>query len=287
MNLNEIVNEFETKYNIDTIEIVSSFRELVVILLAHIKNVTRADIKLGNVEFTETDKLALDIMLKKVVIDKIPIEYLTNTVNIYNETYYVDNRVLVPRQDTETLIEESINCITENNLKTGLDMCTGSGVVGISISKNSCIEKVDLVDISQDALDVAKINITKNNANKCNLINSDMFENLYEINTRYDIIVSNPPYLTIDELESRSEYLKKEPTLAFYGGEDGIRFYEIIFETSRDFLNNNGYILVEIGYEEKEKVLSVISKYPEYTDVETIQDINSKDRVIKCRFQKV
>lgn len=287
MNLNEIVNEFETKYNMGTLEIVSSFRELVVILLAHIKNVTRADIKLGNVKFTETDKLALDIMLKKVIIDMVPIEYLTNTVNIYNETYYVDNRVLVPRQDTETLIEESINCINANNLKTCLDMCTGSGVVGISISKNSCVKKVDLVDISQDALEVANVNITKNTANKCRCINSDMFENLYEIDTRYDIIVSNPPYLTIDEVENRSEYLKKEPTLAFYGGEDGIRYYEIIFDKARDFLNNDGYILVEIGYEEKEKVLSIISKYTEYTDVKVIQDINSKDRVIKCHFQKV
>ncbi len=287
MSLNEIVNEFNEKYDTSLLDIVSSFRELIVILLAHIKNVTRADIKLGNVDITETDKIALDIMLKKIIIDKIPVQYITNTVNIYNETYFVDNRVLVPRQDTETLIEESIKEIELNNFKNCLDLCTGSGVVGISISKNSSIDKVDLVDISQDALDIAKINITKNDANKCSVINSDMFNNLYELNMKYDIIVSNPPYLTADEVENRSEYLKKEPTVAFYGGENGLRYYEIILDKTRDFLNENGAILVEIGCNEKEEVLNIISKYKEYTNIQVIQDINSKDRVVKCRFQKV
>lgn len=287
MKLNEIVNRFREKYDIDSLDIISSSRELIVMLLASIKKCTKAEIKLENVEITDTDIITLDIMLKKIVVDKIPIEYITNEVNIYNETYYVDNRVLIPRYDTETLIEESINTINENHYETLLDMCTGSGIVGISISKNSNIQKVDMVDISTNALEVAKINISKNNATKCNILNSDMFDNLYELNCKYDIIVSNPPYLTADEVETRSEFSKNEPTVAFYGGENGTRFYEIIFSKACDFLNENGTILVEIGYSQKEKVIEIISKYKEYKDIQVIKDINSKDRVIKCRFQKV
>lgn len=287
MKLNEIINNFSEKYDMNSLDIVSSSRELIVMLLASIKKCTRADIKLENVDFTDTDIITLDIMLKKITIDKIPIEYITNEVNIYNETYYVDNRVLIPRCDTETLIEESINVVNKNGYKNLLDMCTGSGIVGISISKNSIIQKVDMVDISTDALEVAKLNITRNNAIKCNLINSDMFDNLYELNTKYDIIVSNPPYLTADEVENRSEFSKLEPTVAFYGGENGIRFYEIIFDKARDFLNENSTILVEIGYNQKEKVIEIISKYKEYKTIEVVKDINSKDRVIKCHFQKI
>ena len=287
-DLNEIIKTYNNKYNLDSLEVSSSARELIVMLLANIKKCTQNDIKLKMVSITKEDENILDKMLKEISENKIPPQYITNTVNIYNEIYYVDSNVLIPRQDTETLIEETINLINEYKLKSMLDMCTGSGIVGISTSKNSSINNVTLLDISTKALEVANKNIVINNVqNKCKTIQSNMFSKLYETNTKYDIITANPPYLTENEMKELSDFVKKEPTLALAGGKTGLDFYINIYNNAKYFLNDGGYIAVEIGYMQAEDIKNIISKHVEYTNIQVVQDINSKDRVIICRVQKI
>jgi len=286
--LNELINNYIEKYDLNSLDVTANPRELILMLISHIKGCKVVDIKLGKINLTEEDISLLTHMLEQIAVDKIPPQYLTNKVYLYNEVYYVEPGVLIPRQDTETLIEESIREIEKNNYKTLLDMCTGTGVVGISITNNSKIANVDLVDLSDKCIEVANKNIVLNNVeNKCNVIKSNMFEVLYKTNSKYDIIVSNPPYLTSDEMEELSEFVKKEPKLALEGGEDGLLLYRNIYENAKKFLNNGGSILVEIGCGQAQDVVNIIKLHKEYTDIQVIKDINYKDRVILCRFQKI
>ena len=285
--LNKLTEEYINKYNIDSLDITSNPRELVVLLLAEIKCVKLSDIKLDMVEITDKDIQILDQMIEKIAVDKIPPQYLTHKAYIYNEEYYIEDGVLIPRQDTETLIEESIQCIKENCYLSLLDVCTGTGCVGISVMKNSNIKSATLIDISDVAIKVATKNIEINNVkDKCEVIKSDMFESLYKTTNKYDIITSNPPYLTDDEMNDISDFVKNEPELALRGGKDGLEPYRVIYNEAKNFLNDGGSILVEIGYLQGEDVVNIIKEHKEYTDIKIIKDINSKDRVVKCRFQK-
>jgi len=286
--LNKLIINYIEKYDLNSLDITGNPRELILMLISHIKDCKIVDIKLGMVKLNEDDISSLNHMLEKIAIEKIPPQYLTNKVYIYNEVYYVEPGVLIPRQDTETLIEESIKVIQKNKYKTLLDMCTGTGVVGISITNNSKIEKSTLADISDKCIEVANKNISLNNVdNKCDVIKSNMFEELYKRNIKYDIIVSNPPYLTKEEMEEISEFVQKEPVLALDGGEDGLVLYRNIYENAKNFLSVGGSILVEIGCTQADDVINIIKSHKEYTDIQVIKDINSKDRVILCRFQKI
>jgi len=285
--LNEIITNYIKKYDLNSLDVTANPRELIVMLLADSKNCSTIDVKLGMAKITDEDILKLEAMLDKIAIEKIPPQYVTGVEYIYGSKFYVTKDVLVPRQDTETLIEQCINIVKKENYKSMLDLCTGSGIVGICVSKNTNLEQVTLSDISEKALDVAKKNIHANDvSNVCNIVCSNMFENLYKLKNKYDIIVSNPPYLTKSEMEEISEFVAKEPKSALYGGEDGLEFYNIIFDEARYFLNDGGLIAVEIGHMQAQDVKNIISKYKEYSNIQIIKDINGKDRVVLCHFQK-
>ena len=285
--LNEKINSYIVKYSLNSLDLVENAREFVIMLLADILCVSINDIKLNKCNITTQDFLKLDNILKSISENKIPPEYLTNKSYIYGLEFYVNENVLIPRQDTETIIETAINEIKINNYKTILDLCTGSGIIGITCAVKSNIKKVDLVDISNKALDVCKVNINNlDNLKKCSIIQSNMFDKLYNLKTTYDIIVSNPPYLTHKEMNEVSDFVKNEPNIALYGGEDGLDFYRNIYSNVKYFLNNLGMVVVEIGYNQKEDVINIIKEHNEYKDIKIIKDMNNKDRVILCRFQK-
>ena len=195
--------------------------------------------------------------------------------------FYVDENVLIPQPDTEILVEHVLELIKDKKL-TILDLCTGSGAIAISISKYSKDVKVYGVDISEKALNIAKKN-NRNNNTKVEFILSDMFKNLE--NKKFDIIVSNPPYIKTDEIKTLSEEVKNEPHLALDGGEDGLYFYRIIINEVYKYLNNSGYVCLEIGYEQKNDVIDLIKKSGKYKDIKCYRDLGGNDRVII--FQKL
>lgn len=209
-----------------------------------------------------------------------PIQYITNSQKFMNLKFYVDKRVLIPQPDTEILVENVIsvaknmqkNC--QNELKI-LDLCTGSGVIGICLYNSLQNVKIYASDISDDALEVAKKNNDLNNT-KVNFIKSDLFEN---INEKFDIIVSNPPYIETEVIDNLSKEVQNEPKLALDGGKDGLDFYRKIIKQSPDFLNKNGYLALEIGYNQKDSVEKLL-KSNNYKDIIIKKDLSNLDRVI-------
>ena len=206
-----------------------------------------------------------------------PVQYITNFQEFMNMRFYVNKNVLIPRQDTEVLVEEVISLAKKSTDIKILDLCTGSGIIGISLSKNLKNAEVYASDISEGALKVAKINNEKNNA-KVNYIHSDLFENIPKI--KFDYIVSNPPYIKTDVIETLSDEVRKEPILALDGGYDGLKFYTKIAKEAINYLKYGGYLCLEIGYDQKDDVIDILEKTGNYTKIYCKKDLCDNDRII-------
>ena len=180
-------------------------------------------------------------------LTNMPVQYIVNKAYFCGLPLYVDENVLIPRFDTEVLVEEVLNLGDKN--KKILDVCTGSGAIAIALKKLGKFERVDALDISEEALKIAKKNAK---ALECdiNFLKSDMFSSLTSEN-KYDIIVSNPPYIQSHIVDSLERQVKDfEPRLALDGDIDGMKFYKIIEKNFMNFLSTGGILALEIGYDE-------------------------------------
>lgn len=257
-------------------------------IFSSIKNIDVNDIfiNMDGIMLDYNEQIKANMMLNKLYKDNIPMAYIIGKVNFYNEQYIVNQDVLIPRVDSEILVEKAIEYINNENLNTMLDMCTGSGCIGISITKNSKIKYTTLIDVSKEALEITNKNIILNKVDKkCSTLHSDLFSNLNNSNIKYDIIVSNPPYIPTKDINGLDASVKKEPTIALDGGKDGMDFYRKILKQSLNYLNNNAVLIFEIGYDELEKFKEIINRYAEYKVVESLKDFGGNDRVVVCRFQ--
>lgn len=215
--------------------------------------------------------------IKKIIKGK-PVQYITNNQEFMRLNFYVDENVLIPQPDTEILVEEVIKSIDIKENIEILDMCTGSGCIGISLAKNIENTKVTLVDISKEAIEIAKKNAIQNEVeNKITFIQSDMFEN---VKGKFDIIVSNPPYIKTDIIQTLDKQVQNEPHIALDGGEDGLDFYKILINEAHKYLKKDGKIFLEIGYDQKQEVESLAKQSKHYKKIETIKDLSQNDRVI-------
>ena len=221
----------------------------------------------------------------KIAIDKIikgcPIQYITQNQEFMKLNFYVNEDVLIPRADTEILVEEVIKYAkTINKEKINiLDLCTGSGAIGISLAKYISNSFVTMSDISIEALEVARINAKNNNVeNKTRIIKSNLFEN---IQGKFDIIASNPPYIEREEISKLDINVQNEPVIALDGGIDGLDFYRKIADNANNYLNENGLLFLEIGYNQKESVTNIIENSKKYINAECIKDLSGNDRVVK------
>lgn len=204
----------------------------------------------------------------------IPLQHITHEQEFMGFEFYVDENVLVPRQDTEVLVEEVLK-IAKPQSKI-LDMCTGSGCIAISIKKLTESSSVCASDISEKAIQIARRNADNNKAD-IKIIHSDLFEN---INDKYDIIVSNPPYIPTKIIDTLSKEVKNhDPFMALDGKEDGLFFYRNIIKQSRNYLNNKGYLCFEIGFDQGKDV-SQIMKENLFENIEIIKDLAGLDRVV-------
>ena len=252
-------------------------------LLKHLLNVNASYLIINsNKELEESieDKFKEGIEILK---EGMPIQYITNNQEFMGLPFYVDSNVLIPQPDTEILVEEVLDLLKRDiNKKSVLDLCTGSGAIGISIAKYS-ESIVTMSDISENALRIAKKNAKSNEViDKCNFILSDMFENIKE---KYDIIVSNPPYIKTKVINTLDKEVQNEPHLALDGGEDGLNFYRIIVENAYKHLNEDGILALEIGYDQKEEVISLLEKVGQYTYIYCKKDLGDNDRIIVCKLK--
>lgn len=214
-----------------------------------------------------------------ILLDKgLPPQYIVGNVNFYGNNINVDKRVLIPRFETELLVEKTINYIKNkyDNLQNLniLDIGTGSGCISITLKKElNC--NVTGVDISSDALEVARYNILENKTD-INLYQSDIFSNIKD---KFDIIISNPPYISYKE-EIMDIVSSNEPSIALYADNDGLYFYEEILKQARTYLNKNFIICFEIGYKQGEQIKSLAHKYLSNIEISIEKDYSNKDRFI-------
>ena len=183
----------------------------------------------------------------------MPIQYILNKAYFCGLPLYVNENVLIPRFDTEVLVEEVLKVSKKDKSKRILDICTGSGAIAIALKKLGGFERVDALDISDKALEVAKRNAKELNLD-INFLKSDMFSSL-TCENKYDIIVSNPPYIQSDVVDTlESEVKDFEPRLALDGDADGMKFYKIIAKNYENYLADNGVLALEIGYDEADDI---------------------------------
>ncbi len=218
---------------------------------------------------------------KKIVGGK-PIQYITNNQEFMKMNFYVDENVLIPQPDTEILVYEVLKiCKEYSNGVNILDLCTGSGAIAVSLDRilrENCVDaKICASDISKQALKIARKNSENNNAN-VKIIESDLLENIeYK---KFDIIVSNPPYIRTDEIKNLSKQVKEEPYIALNGGIDGLHFYRKIIKEAKGYIKNNGYLCLEIGYNQMESVLGIFKENKEYKNLKQVKDWSGNDRCI-------
>ena len=206
-----------------------------------------------------------------------PLQYVLGYVNFYGNKFYIDERCLIPRFETEELVENTIKYIEKYfpNPVDIIDLGTGSGIIGLTLEKKVSTNSVDLVDISKEALEVTKIN--KDNLNsKANLIESDFFNNT---NDKYDVIISNPPYIKDNE-EIEDIVKNNEPHLALYAGEKGLDCYEKILSNVSNHMKDKCLIAFEIGYTQKEDITNLVNKYLDNVRIESKKDLSDKDRML-------
>ena len=217
-------------------------------------------------------------LIDKHIEKNVPLSHLAGFEYFYDRKFKVTKDVLSPRMETEELIYkviEYIKSINKNNIKI-LDLCTGSGIIGITLRKELESKSLEVVasDISEEALKVAKENAIMNEA-EVKFIQSDIFEN---INEKFDIIVSNPPYIAYnDKITMEDNVLNYDPHLALFAEEDGMYFYREIVENSKEYLNKDGMIFFEIGYDQREKILKLANENG--FKAEVYKDINGRDRM--------
>ncbi len=208
-----------------------------------------------------------------------PLQHITHQQEFMKMNFYVNKDVLIPRPDTEVLVEEVIKIAKKINAKKILDLCTGSGAIAISLAKYINNSQITAVDISEKALKVAEKNAKKNKVeNQIAFLSSNLFQNLPK--EKYDIIVSNPPYIKREVIKSLDKEVKQEPLIALDGGWDGLDFYRKIVHQSYEFLKYKGYLCLEIGYDQKIDVIELIEQEEKYIDTYSKQDLYGNDRIV-------
>ena len=210
------------------------------------------------------------------LLNEYPIQYLIGYVNFYGYKINVNENVLIPRYETEYLVEKTINYYKKyfNGKVNILDIGTGSGSIAIALRKETNCN-VTACDISDDALNVAKNNAIMNDV-IINFIKSDVFSN---INDKFDIIISNPPYISENE-EIMNSVDKYEPHLALYAEENGLYFYKKILKEAKEYLNKKSMIAFEIGLLQKDEIVNIAKKYFKNSKIICEKDLSEKDRYI-------
>ena len=208
-----------------------------------------------------------------------PIQYVVGKTEFYGFDFIVNKDVLIPQPDTEILVEEILENFSYKN--EILDLCTGSGAIGICLKKYMSNSKVYSSDISKEALKIANKNAEKNEVDII-FLESDLFKKIYK---RFDLIVSNPPYIERSFLRKLPREVKFEPTLALDGGIDGLDFYRIITKEAKDHLKENGILALEIGFDQKEAVIQLLEQEG-YEDIYSKKDYGGNDRIVVRKIRK-
>ena len=247
------------------------------ILLADLLNKNPLEL-LNCLEETVTEDI-VDLYKKEVLAleEGRPLQYVIGSVNFFGNRYYIDQRVLIPRFETEELVENTIKYV-KDNFKEPIDIVDlgcGSGVIGLTLEKKISTNSVDLIDISKEALEVTKINCDNLNSN-ANLIENNFLDN---IDKKYDLIISNPPYISTNE-EIEDIVKDNEPSIALYAGEEGLDCYRKILSQVKNNMKDKCLIAFEIGCNQGEEITKLVNEYLNDVKVEIKKDLSDRDRML-------
>lgn len=221
-----------------------------------------------------------------------PLEYILGKSGFMGLEFKVNQDVLIPRQDTEILVETALELIKD---KTGqgkpsgilniLDIGTGSGCIAVSLAKFCPQAVITAVDISPKALDVAKENSLLNNVGRnIDFVRADLFDSDRITRAGYDLIISNPPYVGLDEIGALAPEVRCQPEISLYAGEDGLDIYRRLIPQAADYLKPGGFLCLEVGYSQMEKVKGIFKSVEKFTVKKMVRDYNNIERVILARI---
>lgn len=245
-------------------------------LLSHILNVPRMALTMDAAQsLTYEDELVYRSYIEKRM-QRIPLQYIMGYESFMGYVFKTDERALIPRPETELLVEKAVSLLHNYSPAVKvLDLCTGSGAIGISIKKKAPFAKVTLCDLSLDALSLAKANAAALNASVC-LKQGDLFDAVP--GERFDLILSNPPYIPHEECLSLQAEVRKEPLMALCGGLDGLDFYRRIASDAISHLTPTGALLMEIGYNQAQSVSSLLGL--DYQNIAVYEDYSHLPRMV-------
>ena len=254
------------------------------IVFSHVLNIDRMMLFTkyrDDIEDEEIEKIRY--FIQKIGREKFPVQYLLNEQEFYGRKFYVDKGVLIPRQDTEILVEKMIDTLKDKVLKNEihpkiLDIGVGSGIIGITAALEIESSYVLGVDISDKALETAQKNKEILKVSNIKFLKSDLFENVEF--REFDMIVSNPPYISLNEIGIMSDdTLLHEPSEALFAENDGLYFYYEICQKASDYLADFGYLLFEIGYKQGKNVAKIMASSG-FKNIEVVKDLAGLDRVV-------
>ncbi len=271
--------QYLKKYNVENARLDAEY------IFAYVLGVKRISLMLNfDEEISEENKNLIRQYIVRRGKYREPLQYIVKEWEFYGYPIKVDGRVLIPRQDTEILVEQCIYLMKEKENPKILDIGTGSGAISIALAKELPESEVLGLDVSDDALKMAVINRELNNVSNLKFLKSDVFQHVREKN--YDLIVSNPPYIPVEEYnELMPEVKEYEPRMALTDGGDGYYFYKKISEESMNYLKNGGYLAFEVGYNQGETVSQLMEKNG-FQIIGRVADYGGIERVIIGRKEE-
>ncbi len=277
MNIEEVLQKATIKLKDNNIEEARSKARR---LLAFTLEMSKEQIIMHNKEeLTIEQENSYNEYVARIIIGE-PIQYIIGKQEFMGIDFKVNPSVLIPQPDTEILVERTIEILKHLKEPKVLDLCTGSGAIAVSIAKYVPNSIIFASDISKQALEIARQN---DNENKVNFVHSNLFEN---IDGEFNVIVSNPPYIKTSEIQKLSKEVQNEPLLALDGGQDGLLFYREIIKQAHKYLEEQGYLCIEIGEDQKEQVITLINNCSYYKNIQAFKDLSGHDRVIICEKNK-
>ena len=250
------------------------------LLVLHLLNIDKNVLYRDNPSLTKETCNELKDLIKRREKGE-PLAYLTNQIGFWNLSLYVDNKVLVPRPETETIIQNILETFSSKQIKV-LDLGTGSGAIGLSLAKERKNWEVICSDMSLEAIKVTEKNMLMNSLN-VSLVNSNWLAAFK--NECFDLIVSNPPYINPSDPRVLSDGLKFEPIEALVSDCEGFKDIEQIVKESCKSLNNSGYLFLEHGYDQADQVVSIFENY-DFSQIRTFKDLNGDDRVCSGKLNR-
>jgi len=266
--LNKSIDQLK-KYNIENPQLNAE------LIISHVLDMNKANLYLNSKDILDNEKSDI---IEQFIIRRTkhePLQYILGETEFYGCKIKVNPDVLIPRPETELLVEK----LVQENVNSILEIGTGSGAIAIALAKQMKNVQIEATDISEKDLNTARQNGELNNVS-INFIQSDIFEN---IKNKYDIIVSNPPYISKKEYDNLAPEIKDyEPEISLLAKEEGLFYYKKIFENAKDYLTEKGKIYFEIGYNQAEKIKE-IAKENGFDEINVFKDLNGFDRIVRIK----